>query len=179
MFTSTAASVGVVLLVWSAVPWQVGQDAFFFFIYFCGPSLVFSFAVVMLAVSKHHRWQAAWLFLISPFIYYTGGHILFRDDIYGAGSNFIASLLTAFAYLSASKLLIFRNGPWSIILKWVPLSLAAGIPFVYPVFKLGSDWLGNFWFWGFHILIWYTTVGLVLDKMANDALPPMPASERG
>ena len=178
VFTATAFLLGAALMVWSAIPWAYGQNTFYMFIFFCGPSLVFSVVVVTLAILRYRRWQAVWLLLLSPFIYYGGGHVLFRDDIYGVVSPFIAALLTALVYLTASRMLIFQRCPWSIILKWVSLSLVAGIPFVYPVFKLGEDWLGNFWWWGLHILLWYAAVSYVLDKMANNVLPPTPVSGR-
>ena len=162
-FTATAFLLGAVLMVWSALPWAYGQNAFYVFIYFCGPSLVFSIAVVTLAILRHRRWQAAGLLLLSPFIYYGGGHVLFRDDIYGIGSPFIAALLTALVYLTASRMLIFQRCPWSIVLRWVPLSLIAGVPFVYPIFKLGEDWLGNFWWWGLHILGFFSGVQVGCD----------------
>ena len=116
---------------------------------------------------------------VEPIRILRRGHVLFRDDIYGVVSPFIAALLTALVYLTVSRMLIFQRCPWSIVLRWVPLSLVAGIPFVYPVFKLGEGWLGNFWFWGFHILLWYTAVSYVLDKMANSVLQPAPASGHG
>ena len=171
-FSGTASALGTVLLVWSSLTWEAGQDAFFVFVAVAGPSLVFSVTVAAIAIVVYRRWRGLWLVLLSPVFYITGGHVLFSDDVLGVWSPLIASLISALAFLAATKLLLFRECSWTVTLGWGSLAVLAGIPFFPPVFKVDADYLGNFWFWGLHIFLWYMTVGFALDRIAGRSQPP-------
>jgi len=166
IFSATAFALGAVLLTWAAIPWDAGQEALLGFLLLAGPSIVFSVAVAAIAIVVYRRWHGLLLVLLSPIIYISGGRVLFSEAL-GIWSPLIVSLASALVFLAATRLLLFRTCPWIVTLGWGSLAVLAGIPMFPPVNKFDADYLGNFWWWGLHIMIWYVVVGFALDKMAG------------
>jgi hypothetical protein len=166
-FTATALVLGAVAAVWAGIPGEAAHKSFRFFVTLYGPSFVFSLAVVIFAITRYRAWSSLLLLILSPFIYFGGGHILFQWEDRVMGASLIASLVTAYAFLATTRLLVFRRCPWSTLFGWGALSAVAGIPFLPPLFKLAPEGVGGLWFWGFHIFLWYAAVGHTIDRMAH------------
>lgn len=167
--TTAAGGLGGGLVVWSAIPSEPLQDAFYVFIFFYGPAFLFSLAVSIYFVRKHRQYHVLWLVFLSPLIYY-GGMWVASADRYWAGVWYVAGTLAAWAYLAVTKMLVCRFCSWSLVLGWGSLSALAALPFIYSIRTLGEGALGNFWFWGLHIFLWYIAVAYAIEKMADQSI---------
>jgi hypothetical protein len=176
--TAAAGLLGGALAVWSAVPSEGAQTAFWFFIFFYGPAFLLSAAIAIYFIWRSRIYRALWLILLGPVIYYVAGFLAFRE-LPSSASFPLAGTVAAWIYLAAIKLLVLRSASWLTVFGWGALSVIADFPFVYPVRNLGEGTLGGLWFWGLHILLWYLSVSYAIGKMAGQVgRPPLGDRKR-
>lgn len=166
-FTTAALLLGVLVAIWSAIPWSGGQKAFFAFVSWYGPNFVLSIAVVALCIRGGGSWRSLWILPCSPLIYIGGFALLVRAGEFLVAPALIVSLVTAYAYLAVIRISTFPQCPWPVVFGWGLLSLFAGLPLLEPVRALAPGGLGSFWFVGLYVLLWYAPVGYAIDAMAQ------------